>query len=87
MLQIAILMVIGKIQDSGGPAWVWALLFAGISVMAFGYHGPVSLAITAGYAWGYFLLLRRVGDSLLTWLLVLIVGGVLPLGLTYALLR
>ena len=86
MLQIAILMVIGKIQDSGGPAWFWALLFAGISVMAFGYHGPVSLAITAGYAWGYFLLLRRVGDSLLTWLLVLIVGGVLPLGLTYALL-
>ena len=55
--------------------------------MAFGYHGPVSLAITAGYAWGYFLLLRRVGDSLLTWLLVLIVGGVLPLGLTFALLR
>ena len=87
MLQIAILMVIGKIQDSGGPAWFWALLFAGISVMAFGYHGPVSLAITAGNAWGYFLLLRRVGDSLLTWLLVLIVGGVLPLGLTYALLR
>ena len=87
MLQIAILMVIGKIQDSGGPAWFWALLFAGIAVMAFGYHGPVSLAITAGYAWGYFLLLRRVGDSLLTWLLVLIVGGVLPLGLTYALLR
>jgi len=87
MLQIAVLMVIGKIQDSGGPAWFWALLFTGISVMAFGYHGPVSLAITAGYAWGYFLLLRRVGDSLLTWLLVLIVGGVLPLGLTYALLR
>ena len=87
MLQIAILMAIGKIQDSGGPAWFWALLFAGISVMAFGYHGSVSLAITAGYAWGYFLLLRRVGDSLLTWLLVLIVGGVLPLGLTYALLR
>lgn len=87
MLEIAILMAIGKIQDSGGPAWFWALLFAGISVMAFGYHGPVSLAITAGYAWGYFLLLRRVGDSLLTWLLVLIVGGVLPLGLTYALLR
>lgn len=87
MLQIAILMVIGKIQDSGGPAWFWALLFAGISVMAFGYHGPMVLAITAGYAWGYFLLLRRVGDSLLTWLLVLVIGGVLPLGLTYALLR
>ena len=50
MLEIAILMAIGKIQDSGGPAWFWALLFTGISVMAFGYHGPVSLAITAGYA-------------------------------------
>lgn len=87
MLQIAILMVIGKIQDSGGPAWFWALLFAGISVMAFGYHGPMALAIIASYAWGYFLLLRRVGDSLLTWLLVLVIGGVLPLGLTYALLR
>ncbi|RKW07815.1 MAG: hypothetical protein D8H94_19115 [Cardiobacterium sp.] len=87
MLEIAILMAIGKIQDSGGPAWFWALLFTGIDVMAFGYHGPMALAITAGYAWGYFLLLRRVGDSLLTWLLVLIVGGVLPLGLTYALLR
>ena len=87
MLQITVLMVIGKIQDSGGPAWFWALLFTGISVLAFTNPGAVGLAITAGYAWGYFLLLRRVGDSLLTWLLVLIVGGVLPLGLTYALLR
>ena len=87
MLQIAILMVIGKIQDSGGPAWFWALLFAGISVMAFGYHGPVSLGDYRRLRLGLFLLLRRVGDSLLTWLLVLIVGGVLPLGLTFALLR
>ena len=50
MLEIAILMAIGKIQDSGGPAWFWALLFTGIDVMAFGYHGPMALAITAGYA-------------------------------------
>ncbi len=47
----------------------------------------MALAIIASYAWGYFLLLRRVGDSLLTWLLVLVIGGVLPLGLTFALLR
>ena len=87
MLEIAILMAIGKIQDSGGPAWFWALLFTGISVLAFTNPGAVGLAITAGYAWGYFLLLRRVGDSLLTWLLVLVIGGVLPLGLTFALLR
>jgi len=28
-----------------------------------------------------------VSDSRLTWLLVLVIGGVLPLGLTFALLR
>ena len=50
MLQIAVLMVIGKIQDSGGPAWFWALLFTGISVLAFGNPGALGIAITAGYA-------------------------------------
>ena len=87
MLQIAVLMVIGKIQDSGGPAWFWALLFTGISVLAFGNPGALGIAITAGYAWGYFLLLRRGGDNLRAWLLVLIAGALLPLGLTYGLIH
>jgi hypothetical protein len=32
-------------------------------------------------------LLRRVGDNLMAWLLVLIAGALLPLGLTYGLIR
>ena len=85
LLEIVMLMVIGKLQDSGGPAWVWALLFVGIDIMAFGYRNPMTHAIAAGYAWIYFLLLRRVSDSLMTWLLLFIIGGALPLVLTYGL--
>ena len=87
MLEIAILMAIGKIQDSGGPAWFWALLFTGIDVMAFGYHGPMALAIIASYAWGYFLLLRRVSDSLLTWFAGLGYRRGAAAGAAFALLR
>ena len=50
MLQFTVLMVSGKIQDSGGPGWCWALLFACMSGLAFGNPGALGIAITAGYA-------------------------------------
>lgn len=83
MLQIAIMMIFGKIQENGGPAWGWALAFTGISALVFGAYQPLALVITAAYSWGYFLLLRRVSDSVGVWIAVFLLGALLPFGLLY----
>lgn len=78
MLQIAIMMLMGKLQENGGPTWAWALAFTGISALAFGAYDPLTLGFTAVYSWGYFALLRRVADSVAAWLGVLLLGALLP---------
>lgn len=38
-----------------------------------------SRMILTVYAWGYFVVLRRVGDNLVLWLMVCVAGLVVPL--------
>ncbi|MDO1515920.1 MULTISPECIES: hypothetical protein [unclassified Neisseria] len=88
MLQILILLIFGKLQDSfdNYPAWKWAVGYVLLNVILSRVIDisalPVSIissAILGLYAWGYFVLLRRVSDSLLLWLVILLVGALLPI--------
>ncbi|MFS6937461.1 hypothetical protein [Neisseria animaloris] len=87
MLQILLLLIFGKLQDrfDNYPAWQWAvgyvLLNAILSQVVDISALPVSIissAVLGLYAWGYFVLLRRVSDSLLLWLVILLAGALLP---------
>ncbi len=88
-----ILLIFGKLQDTfqeNSRTWQWALAYG---VIAFLLGGGTSLlgmiiggVITGLYAWGYFKLLRNLADNLMLWLLVFLVGAVLPVVLSYILL-
>ena len=88
-----ILLIFGKLQDTfqeTSRTWQWALAYG---VIAFLLGGGTSLlgmiiggVITGLYAWGYFKLLRNLADNLMLWLLVFLVGAVLPVVLSYILL-
>ena len=88
-----ILLIFGKLQDTfqeTSRTWQWALSYG---VIAFLLGGGTSLlgmiiggVITGLYAWGYFKLLRNLADNLMLWLLVFLVGAVLPMLLGEALI-
>ena len=88
-----ILLIFGKLQDTfqeTSRTWQWALAYC---VIAFLLGGGTSLlgmiiggVITGLYAWGYFKLLRNLADNLMLWLLVFLVGAVLPMLLGEALI-
>jgi hypothetical protein len=88
-----ILLIFGKLQDTfqeTSRTWQWALAYG---VIAFLLGGGTSLlgmiiggVITGLYAWGYFKLLRNLADNLMLWLLVFLVGAVLPMLLGEALI-
>ncbi|WP_369581960.1 hypothetical protein [Kingella oralis] len=88
-----ILLIFGKLQDTfqeTSRTWQWALAYG---VIAFLLGGGTSLlgmiiggVITGLYAWGYFKLLRNLADNLMLWLLVFLVGAVLPMLLGVALI-
>ena len=93
MLDALILLIFGKLQDTfqeTSRTWQWALAYG---VIAFLLGGGTSLlgmiiggVITGLYAWGYFKLLRNLADNLMLWLLVFLVGAVLPMLLGVALI-
>ena len=88
-----ILLIFGKLQDTfqeTSRTWQWALAYG---VIMFLLSGGASLlgmiiggVITGLYAWGYFKLLRNLADNLMLWLLVFLVGAVLPMLLGEALI-
>lgn len=93
MFGALILLIFGKLQDTfqeTSRTWQWALAYG---VIAFLLGGGTSLlgmiiggVITGLYAWGYFKLLRNLADNLMLWLLVFLVGAVLPMLLGVALI-
>ena len=93
MFGALILLIFGKLQDTfqeTSRTWQWALAYG---VIAFLLGGGTSLlgmiiggVITGLYAWGYFKLLRNLADNLMLWLLVFLVGAVLPMLLGEALI-
>lgn len=94
MLILLILLALAYAQDSYGanqPAYVWALVFAIINFI-FGVMGGhlfasfVSAVILGLYAWGYFVVLRRFSDNTLLWLVICVLGLILPVLLTMTLI-
>ena len=93
MFGALILLIFGKLQDTfqeTSRTWQWALAYG---VIMFLLSSGASLlgmiiggVITGLYAWGYFKLLRNLADNLMLWLLVFLVGAVLPVVLSYILL-
>lgn len=69
MLEIFLLMVLGKAQVIIGKAWHWALVFALLSSVLSGFALLV-LLIKMLIAWGYFALLRRWQDNIAAWFAV-----------------
>ncbi|MBP8875432.1 MAG: hypothetical protein KBG52_03820 [Neisseria sp.] len=94
MLQVLLLLLLGKLQDTvmtHWPAWRWALLFA-ILVFLFGLGAGVGgagiAALLSGlYSWAYFALLRRVSDHLMMWLAIYLAGALLPLVLAFQMVK
>ena len=94
MLDLLLLLLFAKMQDhvyEEAPAWKWALACsvvivgkswilksAGIGAETTLVAVVMVLVMLFFYAWGYFALLRQVGDSLLLWLLVFFGGAILP---------
>lgn len=85
MLQLLLLLVLAYLQDNYEyPAFVWAILYGvmvailntlfGLGVIS----GLLSGVILGLYAWGYFLVLRRFGDNLIVWLMICVVGLLVP---------
>ncbi|MBV7434805.1 hypothetical protein KRX19_07165 [Cardiobacteriaceae bacterium TAE3-ERU3] len=87
MLEMLIMMGIGRYQGEldDAPAFYWALGFAvlaGLLALVMSGTFSVNAALTAFavkglFAWGYFVLLRRFGDSLALWYAIFLL---LPLG-------
>ncbi|QNT58744.1 putative membrane protein [Neisseria musculi] len=84
-MQTVFLLLLGKLQDSFQnrfPAWCWAVVFALFSAL-WSMSGNVGILIAGSvisglYAWGYFVLLRKLSDRPVLWLAVYAAGGVLP---------
>ena len=88
-----ILLIFGKLQDTfqeTSRTWQWALAY-GLVIFLLSGGAPllaliIGSAIVGLYAWGYFGLLRNLADNLMLWLLVFLVGAVLPMLLGEALI-
>ena len=85
MLDVLLLLVLGKLQDVLGEnskPWQWALAYAAVTlVLSMGGDAVgalVSTVVLGLYSWGYFALLRRFTDNLAMWLLTLLGGAVFP---------
>ena len=94
MLDLLLLLLFAKMQDhvyEEAPAWKWALACsvvivgkswilksAGIGAETTLVAVVMVLVMLFFYAWGYFAVLRQVGDSLPLWLLVFFGGAILP---------
>lgn len=94
MLDLLLLLLFAKMQDhvyEEAPAWKWALACSAVIIgkswflKSAGMGAETTLVAVAiafvmlfFYAWGYFAILRQVGDSLLLWLLVFFGGAILP---------
>lgn len=92
MLDILILLFFGKMQDQfadNSSTWQWAAAYAVIQAVAAAATGtPLAAAVIGAailflYAWGYFALLRRLTDSIVLWLAVLLIGALAPLLLAF----
>lgn len=94
MLDLLLLLLFAKMQDhvyEEAPAWKWALVcsavivskswilkLAGMGAETTLVAAIITFAMLFFYAWGYFAVLRQVGDSLILWLLVFFGGAILP---------
>lgn len=92
MLQVLLLLFLGKLQDNfieNYTAWHFAIVYAIISALMMLTSdirfllAVVVIVMVGCYAWGYFALLRHLHDRLSLWLLVYFLGGLLPLVLFF----
>lgn len=88
MLEMLILLLFAKLQEyyeTQTSAWQWAIAYAFTHLILNLLTGDnitvalINSLILGLYAWGYFLLLRRVSNHLILWLSVYIAGAILPL--------
>ncbi|MDO4640129.1 MAG: hypothetical protein Q4A84_00265 [Neisseria sp.] len=96
MVEILVLLAFGRMQEhfyqENSHAWHWALAYAACgflwSLVNSGefFANLISSAIAGLYAWVYFVLLRRVADNLMIWLLVWIIGALLPIFIVFQLI-
>lgn len=83
MLQLLILLAFAYAQDNHGtyPAYAWAVAYGVLSMLMTTMFGGQLMAVVGSgvaltvYAWGYFVVLRRMG----VWLMVCVAGLVVPL--------
>ncbi|WP_165090552.1 hypothetical protein [Neisseria yangbaofengii] len=92
MLGIFMLLLFGKLQDyfiESSSAWYWAAALAVLQVLMAGFGGATlfgtlfAAATLFVYAWAYFALLRYVADNLPLWLLILFLGALAPVFVSF----
>lgn len=95
MLLLLLLLATAYIQDGIGkkqPAYFWAIVFAVaclIFLMVLGdeFVNATFMALIMGvYAWAYFKVLRIFGNSSIIWIIICLVGAILPILLSLMML-
>lgn len=86
------LLLFGKLQDyfiESSSAWHWAAVLAVLQALMASFAGATAFGtlfaalILFVYAWAYFALLRHVTENLLLWLIILFLGALAPISVSF----
>ena len=86
MFQLLMLLAFAYAQDNYGsyPAHLWAMVYGMLNMLMMVMFGATMIAtlvlgvILTIYAWVYFMILRRVRDNVLLWIIICLGGLLVP---------